>query len=87
MAKKVQRLRVFGSHKRKAEALNYKYAEEGSKFFLGPMPVRDFLDAFFPKVSLKEMPSSKGAFEKVPCSGDEKDIYESLARVVVSCHL
>lgn len=85
MAKKVQKLRVFEFHNRKAEALNHKYAEEGSKFFLGPMPVRDFLDAFFPKVSLKGMPSSNGAFKEVPSSGPEKDIYEPLVRGFVSC--
>lgn len=86
-SKKEQRSHAFGFYKRNASALNQQYAHEGSRFFLGPMPVRDFLDIFFPEVSLTGMPSSENAFKEILQSGPEKDIYEPLVRGFVSCHV
>ena len=58
----------------------YRYANEGRKVILGPMPVTTFLDEFLPPVPFRErMPKCSGAFNKVPLRPkNEKQIYEAL---------
>lgn len=61
-----------------------RYAREGRRFVMGPMPPRDFLDTFCncPDEVMKDMPSTDDAFDQVPSSaGAERAIYEPLVRV------
>lgn len=85
---------VYG-HAPKDFASRYKrFAQEGRKYILGPMPVRDFLDTFcyieFPSdYSMENMPTTKGAFATVPRAGDtESVIYDPLVHLhrMFKCH-
>ena len=42
------------------------YADEAQKTLLGPMPVRNFLDEFFPATRRMRMPDARSAFNDVP---------------------
>lgn len=53
---------------------------ESSKIFLGPMPVRGFLNAFWPQVSPEGMPASKNAFDKILHEAPEQELRERLVR-------
>lgn len=63
-----------------------RLADESRRWFLGPMPPRDFLDAFLDvgkeRAPLaRKMPSPEGAFQAVPKRPtSEKAIYEPMVR-------
>lgn len=56
-----------------------RYAYEGRKWIVGPMPCKEFIDDFLPP-GPPGMPSDKGAFKKVPTSvvSNELAIYTPL---------
>ncbi|KAI0929794.1 hypothetical protein AcV5_006662 [Taiwanofungus camphoratus] len=61
-----------------ARARYLRYAQQARKFFLGPMPVEDFLDDFLPETSVT-MPNITDAFKHVPKgAAKEEDIYNPL---------
>ena len=60
----------------------YRYAGEGKKVILGPIPVQAFLDEFLPPAPADvPMPNCARAFSKVPLRPqDEREICEALVR-------
>lgn len=64
-----------------ASARYKRFSEEFKGWYIGPMPVQEFMDAFMPSSTIggkQEMPPSHGAFLLVPDEEeikDEKDIY------------
>ncbi|OCB91436.1 hypothetical protein A7U60_g1314 [Sanghuangporus baumii] len=62
----------------------HRYAREGRKMIIGPMPVRSFLDEFLPPApSHKRIPKTAGAFNKVPLRPkDEREIYKVLIAAI-----
>ncbi|KAL5480753.1 hypothetical protein ACEPAI_9693 [Sanghuangporus weigelae] len=62
----------------------HRYAREGRKVIIGPMPVRSFLDEFLPSApGHKRMPKSAGAFNNVPLRPkDEREIYRVLIAAI-----
>ena len=63
----------------------HHYARSGRKAIIGPAPVDEFLDEFFPPVpSTRPMPRSLGAFSRVPRNPkDDTAIAGSLVRIRV----
>ncbi|KAI0935439.1 hypothetical protein AcW1_008643 [Taiwanofungus camphoratus] len=65
-----------------ARARYLRYAQQARKFFLGPMPVEDFLDDFLPETSVA-MPNITDAFKHVPKgAAKEEEIYTPLISVL-----
>ncbi|GBE84635.1 predicted protein [Sparassis crispa] len=72
------RTALNGFAPKNAEERYLRYAEEARKFFLGPMPVDDFLD-FLPKADMSGMPRPRNAFDALPRKPKrESEIYTPL---------
>ncbi|KAH9849524.1 hypothetical protein C2E23DRAFT_363420 [Lenzites betulinus] len=72
---------TFGFQAKKAEERNKRLGAETRRVAVGPMPVEDFLAAFFNHTPnfFENMPSSDRAFESVPAKASkESDLYKPL---------
>ncbi|KAI0935419.1 hypothetical protein AcV7_003854 [Taiwanofungus camphoratus] len=79
IAKNENTAQHYGFDPKDASARDQRYAREARKFFLGPMPVRQFLDDFLSECKDGDMPKSEGAFKHIPkCVANEPDIYDPL---------
>ena len=85
---------TYGFGTKTEEERYCRLAQEARKWVLGPMPPRDFLDAFLEQedewACLGEMPASEGAFKDVPRAAKlEQGIYEPLVGELLfqSCEL
>ncbi|KAI9060873.1 hypothetical protein FKP32DRAFT_1730486 [Trametes sanguinea] len=80
---------VYGHMEKVASVRNPRFAKEGQKFALGPMPLREFLETFCPCPAevLARMPPAQEAFAKVPeAAQDEQDIYVPLIAALNHAH-
>lgn len=77
----------YGFDPRRAVALRLMHADKTRNFIVGPMPVRIFLDDFFPNKPSRRMPHSRKAFMIVPKDGSEEElIYKPLVCAAEKCH-